>query len=114
MAVRRIYSQHLFAVQLQFWQTNNAQQRNKQWAFVSLSAAASGRRNIEYRHIANALTLHVTSDKTFLLQIFVQRQLASALYFSISKSSHSSFYSFFNFSFGITLRLTKVLSFDKT
>jgi len=34
--------------------------------------------------------------------------------FSVSKSCHSSFNSFFNFSFAITLRLTKVLLFDKT
>ena len=47
-----------FAIQLQFQLMNNAEQQNKQLAFVSLiSAAAPGRRNTEYRHIANALTL---------------------------------------------------------
>jgi hypothetical protein len=32
----------LFATQLRFRQTNNAKQKNKQWAFVSLTSSGTG------------------------------------------------------------------------
>jgi len=47
----------LFATQLWFRQTNSARQQNKQCIFVSLISNSSGRRNTEYRHIANAWPL---------------------------------------------------------
>jgi len=55
------------------------------WFFHSASVARLT--IIKYQHSSKPSTLHVTSDKTLLLQIFAQRQLASAYIFNQQKQS---------------------------
>jgi len=98
--------------QQRFWQTNNAKQQFK----ISTNKKAKQQFRLDVIKsptCSNTPTLHVTSDKTLLLQIFAQRQLASAYIFNHQKQSFIV-QLFFNFSFANTLWLTKVLWFDKT
>jgi len=68
-----------------------AQQTLRCWPLIlnfnfSFSISICTQLTVRYSHaIANALTLHVTSDKTLLLQILAQRQHASAYIFNQQK-----------------------------